>query len=128
MGVVTQETVKPSEHEIIEEHVDREIHTHEVRPQIQSIIDREVLPARHYVQDDNGKLVEVAEEDLPKYIGPVGTTGSEASPAKVKAEEHEVRKTVLDSSRTVTDLPADAVPVEHERDGVRNRLGLWASE
>ncbi|KAK0740458.1 hypothetical protein B0T18DRAFT_449087 [Schizothecium vesticola] len=56
---VTHEVVRPHQHEVVEEQISREIHTHEVHQKIQPIFDVEVRPARHLVPDDNGGLAEV---------------------------------------------------------------------
>lgn len=56
-------------HEIIEERITRDIHTHEVRHVIQPVYEVEVRPARHYVPGPDGKLVEVSEKDLPDCTG-----------------------------------------------------------
>ncbi|KAK1834556.1 hypothetical protein QBC39DRAFT_369060 [Podospora conica] len=61
---VTHEVVRPQQHEVVEEQITREIHTHEVHQKIQPIFDVEVRPARHLVPDDDGRLVEVTEEEI----------------------------------------------------------------
>lgn len=76
---VTHETVKPAQHNVIEEHIQRETHVHDVYHRIQPVRDVEVLPARHYVQDPNGGLTEVAERDLPAHLGDTQEQIGEAS-------------------------------------------------
>ncbi|KAM7184775.1 hypothetical protein V8F20_012069 [Naviculisporaceae sp. PSN 640] len=61
---ITQETIQPRVHEIQHEHIHREIHTHDVTHKIQPVRAVEVLPAKHYIQGADGKLVEVSEESL----------------------------------------------------------------
>lgn len=56
-------------HEIKEEQIQREIHNHDVYHRVQPVYDVEVKPARHYVSDNNGGLVEVSEADLPDCTG-----------------------------------------------------------
>jgi len=88
--------VKPSQHEIIDEQIEREYHAHEVFPQIQPIYQKEVLPARHYVQDQQGKLTEVAEKDVPLYMGP----------KKGSPEQEETAESTLAASTTAK-MPAE---------------------
>ncbi|KAF2145677.1 uncharacterized protein K452DRAFT_295269 [Aplosporella prunicola CBS 121167] len=66
---VTHETVYPQVHHIREEHIFREIHTHDVFHRILPIIDVEVLPARHYVQDADGTRREVPASAVPGRSG-----------------------------------------------------------
>ncbi|KAI6090988.1 hypothetical protein F4821DRAFT_227193 [Hypoxylon rubiginosum] len=66
---VTHETIRPHIHEIIEEQIYRDIHTHEVFHRIQPVYDVEFLPARHFVPGSDGGLVEVSEDDLPDCTG-----------------------------------------------------------
>ncbi|KAI2617205.1 hypothetical protein GGS26DRAFT_603258 [Hypomontagnella submonticulosa] len=66
---VTHEIVRPQVHEIIEEQIYREIHNHDVYHRIQPVYDIEVLPARHLVPGDDGRLVEVSEDKLPDCTG-----------------------------------------------------------
>ncbi|CAJ2503433.1 Uu.00g108270.m01.CDS01 [Anthostomella pinea] len=66
---VTHETVRPQVHEIVEEQIHREIHNHDVYHQILPVYDLEVLPARHFVRDADGGLVEMSESDFPEYTG-----------------------------------------------------------
>lgn len=66
---VVHETVKPHEHEIIEERIYREIHNHEYFHYIQPVYDTEILPARHWIHNAKGELVEVPAEKLPECTG-----------------------------------------------------------
>ena len=66
---VVHETVKPHEHEIIQERIYREIHNHDVYHYIQPVYQTEILPARHWVHDANGELVEVPADKLPECTG-----------------------------------------------------------
>ncbi|KAK0707292.1 hypothetical protein B0H67DRAFT_647488 [Lasiosphaeris hirsuta] len=66
---VTHETVKPVQHNVVEEQIQRETHVHDVYHRIQPVRDVEVLPARHHVQGADGALTEVHEKDLPSYFG-----------------------------------------------------------
>jgi len=61
---VTKEVVKPIVHERIEEHITRDIHTHDVYQKILPVRDVEVLPARHWVPGPDGQLVQVDEKDV----------------------------------------------------------------
>jgi hypothetical protein len=69
MTAVVHEVVKPHEHEIIEERVYREIHNHDVYHRVQPVLQTEILPARHYVHDANGSLVEITEDQIPHRTG-----------------------------------------------------------
>ncbi|GAB7352497.1 hypothetical protein MBLNU459_g2899t2 [Dothideomycetes sp. NU459] len=62
---ITHETVEREEHHIREERITREIHYHDVYHRILPIIDIEVLPARHYVRNDDGTLREICEDEIP---------------------------------------------------------------
>ncbi|KAI2464689.1 hypothetical protein F4781DRAFT_439324 [Annulohypoxylon bovei var. microspora] len=66
---ITHETVRPHIHEIKEEQIYRDTHTHDVYHRIQPVSDIEVLPARHFVLGSNSALVEVPEGDLPECTG-----------------------------------------------------------
>ncbi|KAK0629544.1 hypothetical protein B0T17DRAFT_615306 [Bombardia bombarda] len=66
---VTHETIKPHVHEVREEQIQREIHTHDVYHREQPVYDIEVRPARHFVPDGSGGLTEVAAKDLPGCTG-----------------------------------------------------------
>lgn len=66
---VIHETVKPHEHEIIEERIYREIHNHEVYHYVQPVYQTEILPARHWIHNAKGELVEVSAEQLPECTG-----------------------------------------------------------
>jgi len=66
---VTHETIKPHVHEIKEERIHREVHTHDVYHRFQPIYEFEVLPARHFVPGNDGELKEVSERDLPGCTG-----------------------------------------------------------
>lgn len=66
---VTHEVVKPQEHEILEERIYREIHNHEVYHYIQPVYETEILPARHWIYNQDNELVEVAADELPECTG-----------------------------------------------------------
>ncbi|KAE8447214.1 hypothetical protein EG329_011045 [Mollisiaceae sp. DMI_Dod_QoI] len=68
LPAVTHEYVTPTRHEIREERITREIHTHDVYHRILPVIETEILPTKHYVPSEDGKgLTEIAESDLHKY-------------------------------------------------------------
>lgn len=71
---VVHETILPEVHEIREEQIYREIHTHDVHHQIQPIHHVEVLPARHWVPGPNGSLVEISEQESSSFTGPTKRT------------------------------------------------------
>lgn len=64
---VTQEIIRPHVHEIIEEHIEREVHVHDVHHYIQPVLDVEFLPAKHYLQDESGNLVPISAEEARHY-------------------------------------------------------------
>jgi hypothetical protein len=56
----------PTRHEICEERITREIHTHDVFHRILPVIETEILPPKHYVPSSDGKgLVEIPEHMVP---------------------------------------------------------------
>lgn len=63
------ETVRPQVHQIVQEQIHRDVHTYDHYHYIQPIRDLEVLPARHFIPNAEGQLVEVAEEDVPGFTG-----------------------------------------------------------
>nr|POE72133.1 hypothetical protein CFP56_12009 [Quercus suber] len=65
---VTHETIVENVHEIREEVITREIHTHHYYHRVLPIIDIEVLPARHFVPMEGG-YAEIAEEEVPGRAG-----------------------------------------------------------
>ncbi|KAI9717144.1 MAG: hypothetical protein M1812_004892 [Candelaria pacifica] len=62
---VTHELVTQEVHHIREEVVTREVHYHDVYHRVQPVIDIEVLPPKHYVQANDGRLIEVSPDELP---------------------------------------------------------------
>lgn len=52
-------------HEIVQRAITREIHNHHIFHRVLPIMDIEVLPARHFVLDENGGLVEIPAEEAP---------------------------------------------------------------
>lgn len=62
---VTNETITPQIHNIREEQVTREIHTHDVYHRIQPVIDVEVLPTKHYIRNSTGGLTEISASAVP---------------------------------------------------------------
>jgi len=68
---VTHEVVNKHFHNIREEVVTRQIHTHDVYHRIQPIIDIQVLPTRHFVlHPTTGEKIEISEEQVPGRSGP----------------------------------------------------------
>lgn len=66
---VTHEVVKPKEHEIVEERIYREIHNHEVYHRILPVHEVEILPARHFIHNPEGELVEVPGDPFEHLTG-----------------------------------------------------------
>ncbi|KAF2661411.1 hypothetical protein K491DRAFT_452949 [Lophiostoma macrostomum CBS 122681] len=67
---VTHEIVKPTEHEIIQERIYREIHNYDVYHRIQPVYETEILPARHFIPNPNGEgLLEVSADQFPGCTG-----------------------------------------------------------
>ncbi|CZR64723.1 uncharacterized protein PAC_14622 [Phialocephala subalpina] len=68
LPAVTHEHVTPTRHEIREERITREIHTHDVYHRILPVIETEILPTKHFVPSGDGKgLTEIPESELYKY-------------------------------------------------------------
>lgn len=62
---VTHETIIPVEKHVREENITREIHNHDVYHFIQPVVDVEVRPAKHYLQNEEGELIELPPDDIP---------------------------------------------------------------
>ncbi|RDW80946.1 hypothetical protein BP5796_05644 [Coleophoma crateriformis] len=62
---VTHEHVTPTVHHVREEAITREIHTHDVIHRVLPVIETEILPTKHYIQTSDGKLVEIAADQIP---------------------------------------------------------------
>ncbi len=54
---------------VVQEKIQREIHTYEIFHRIQPVIDIEVLPPRHFIPVEGGGLREVSADDLPGQTG-----------------------------------------------------------
>ncbi|CZT11331.1 uncharacterized protein RCO7_01320 [Rhynchosporium graminicola] len=68
LPAVTHEHVTPVQHEIRQERIFREIHTHEVRHHILPVIDTQILPSKHYIMSPDGKsLIEIPEPQVPAH-------------------------------------------------------------
>ncbi|KAI9700044.1 MAG: hypothetical protein M1836_002578 [Candelina mexicana] len=66
---VTDETINQEVHHVREEIFTREIRYHDRYHHVQPAIDVEVLPTKHYVQADDGRLIEVSSDGLPGRQG-----------------------------------------------------------
>jgi hypothetical protein len=65
---VVHEHVTPTRHEIREERITREIHTHDVYHRILPVIETEILPTKHYIPSKDGKsLIEIPESEVAKH-------------------------------------------------------------
>jgi hypothetical protein len=62
---VTHETIHPEYHHIREERVTREIHNYDIYHRILPIIETEILPARHFIHNAAGELVEIPASAIP---------------------------------------------------------------
>ncbi|KAM3067306.1 hypothetical protein ACMFMG_005332 [Clarireedia jacksonii] len=70
LPAVVHEHITPTQHEIIQERISREIHYHDVYHRILPIIDTEVLPPRHYIYGPDGRtLHEVPESQVRSRTG-----------------------------------------------------------
>lgn len=65
-AAVTHETIIPVVREVRQEVITREIHNHDVYHRIQPVIDREVLPTKHYLQDERGHMREIPADKIPE--------------------------------------------------------------
>ena len=69
---ITRETITRRVHEIREEQITREIHSHDVYIRELPIMDVELLPARHFMSTDKGD-VEIASNEAAQAIQPSET-------------------------------------------------------
>lgn len=58
-AAVVHEWIHPQQIENRNEVISREIHTHEVYPQVLPIVQKEYLPPKHLLQKEDGTLVPV---------------------------------------------------------------------
>lgn len=106
---MTHEVVKPHEHHIREEVIFREIHNHEVYHRIQPVYKTEILPARHFIHDANGDLVEVSEDQLPDCTGAnqkwsiVANEPEKPSAESRRTRAHDRKPMVLDDKTFMTE-------------------------
>ncbi|KAH8594444.1 hypothetical protein B0O99DRAFT_595378 [Bisporella sp. PMI_857] len=62
------EHVTPTIHDIREEQITRETHTHDVYHRLLPVIETEILPTKHYISSEDGKgLIEIPESMVPNY-------------------------------------------------------------
>lgn len=95
----------PKVHEIREERIEREIHTHDVIHRIQPVIDVEVLPPRHFVPTESGGLREVSADDIPGrqgHWGIVETVTRNPADAVVVSQSFPTEPQVLKSEVTTS--------------------------
>ena len=83
---MTKEVVKPIVHERTEEHITRDIHTHDVYQKILPVRDVEVLPARHWVPGPDGRLVQVDEKYV--YSGAAFSQAQQGQSQANTADQH----------------------------------------
>lgn len=65
---IIHETVRQDVHEIEEQHITRDIHQDHIFHRILPIEEIEVLPAKHYVQTQNGSLQEVTNQRTSPWL------------------------------------------------------------
>ncbi|KAB5560113.1 hypothetical protein GE09DRAFT_78861 [Coniochaeta sp. 2T2.1] len=99
---VTKEVVKPIVHERTEEHITRDIHTHDVYQKILPVKDVEVLPARHWVPGPDGRLVQVDEKDV--YSGAAWSQAQQGHSSQVNTGRRGI------SPRTQSNTPPSTLP------------------
>ena len=63
MQAIIHEQVFPQQHNIREERITREYHTHDIHHRMAPVIDVRVLPSFHFAADGNGKLEQI---DVPR--------------------------------------------------------------
>ncbi|KAK4457338.1 hypothetical protein QBC42DRAFT_291672 [Cladorrhinum samala] len=112
---VTHEVVKPKVHEIMHEQIERDVHEHHVVQKIQPVVDVEVLPAKHYVPGPDGRLVEVAEQNLPGCTGEnsnwhIGSGPSTSGCSVVPGDERKTSATTQEYQSA--ELEEGSVPVK----------------
>lgn len=72
---VTHETIRRHNHEIRQEVIERDIHEYHEITRIQPVIERVVLPARHFIETADGRKVEIPAPTTALPAGySVGTT------------------------------------------------------
>ncbi|KAB5562969.1 hypothetical protein GE09DRAFT_766122 [Coniochaeta sp. 2T2.1] len=94
---VTKEVVKPIVHERTEEHITRDIHTHDVYQKILPVKDVEVLPARHWVPGPDGRLVQVDEKDV--YSGAAWSQAQQGHSSHVNTTDQHKESLVLGANQ-----------------------------
>jgi hypothetical protein len=67
---VTHETIHPEVHHIREEQITREIHNYDIYHRVLPIIETEILPARHFIHNSAGELVEIPASEVPGRTQP----------------------------------------------------------
>lgn len=95
LAAVVHEHVTPKVHHETTELITRDIHTHDIFHRIQPVIDREVLPTKHYVPHptEPGVLLEIPESQVPGrhmkwQLVEVESTGSSSDSLPVPATKH----------------------------------------
>ena len=66
---VTRETITRRVHEIREEQITREVHSHDVYIRELPVVDVELLPVRHFMSTDKGE-VEIASNEVSEAMRP----------------------------------------------------------
>ncbi|CAN8105534.1 unnamed protein product [Discula destructiva] len=81
---VTHEHVQPLQHTQLEHNIMREVHTHDVFHRILPVIETELLPPRHFI-DDGQTVRETPEAEVWKYTV-TGARGSRQPKALIKTQ------------------------------------------
>lgn len=115
---VVHETIIPKVHEIREERIEREIHTHDVIRRVLPVIDVEVLPPKHFVPTADGGLREVSADELPGRLGHWGiveTVTKDPAHAVRSSAPFPFEPQVLKSEATagVDDVPRTETVIRH---------------
>lgn len=66
---VTHDVVDQHFHEIREEQITRDIHTYDIYHRVLPVVDIVVLPARHFVLNEDGSKREISEAEVPGRAG-----------------------------------------------------------
>lgn len=83
----THETIRQDLHEVEHRQITREIHEHHVFHRVLPIKDVEVLPAKHFVESENGQRIEIPESQIPN-----GSVTKDAQRRMAKALQRKMPK------------------------------------
>lgn len=110
-AAVTHEHVQPLQHTRHEQRITREIHTHDIYHRILPIIETEILPPRHFIDDDHD-IREVPESEVWKYT--VTGAWGYRQPEEVRKERQQIEPRASQQT-PLRQLPAKQEPILAEK-------------